>query len=100
MDRSISLTLIAKTYTKDALNQFVPQETRKDIFGTEYSISGVEWFNAGRNGIKAQRKVVVFAPEYNGETIVELEGERYAVYRTYLAKNEQMELYLEEKAGI
>lgn len=100
MDRSAVLTLIGMTYVKDALNQYVSQETRREVFCTVHSISGAEWFDAGRNGVKAQLKIKLFAPEYNGETIVELKGKRYAVYRTYLAKNEQMELYLEEKAGI
>ena len=42
----------------------------------------------------------MFAPDYNGETIAELNGVRYSVYRTYLGKNETIELYLERKAGV
>ena len=100
MDRTAILTLIGVTHKKDELNQYITEERRRDVFCTVHSISGAEWFDAGRSGVKAQLKVKVFAPEYDGETIVELAGKRLAVYRSYLAKNEQMELYLEEKAGI
>lgn len=42
----------------------------------------------------------MFVYDYNGERIAELDGVRYGIYRTYLAQNEFIELYLERKAGI
>lgn len=41
----------------------------------------------------------MFAFDYNGEDIVEIDGNRYSVYRTYRAKADEIELYLEKKAG-
>ena len=100
MDRSTVLTLVGIAYTQDAIGQQVPEETRRDVFCNVSSVSGTERLDAGRNGIKLEWRVTMFSPEYSGEEIVELEGVRYGVYRTYLGKNETIELYLERKAGV
>lgn len=100
MDRSNVLALVGVTYTTDALNQKIPQETTRDVFCNISSVSAQEFFDAGQAGLNPEWRVTVFAPDYNGETIAELNGARYGVYRTYLGKNETIELYLERKAGV
>lgn len=100
MERANVLQLIAVTYTEDAIGQQVPAETARTVFCTVSSVSASEWFEAGRNGLRPALRATVFAPDYNGEDLVELDGKRYGVYRTYLTDNEQVELYLEDKAGI
>lgn len=100
MDRSNIINLIAKTYKVDAIGQRIPQEGRREVFCSVSSVSGTEFLDAGRSGIRAEYKITMFAPDYAGEEIAELDGVRYSVYRTYLAKNEQIELYLEKKAGV
>lgn len=100
MDRSNVLTLVSVTYTTDALKQQVPQETTRDVFCNVSSVSAQEFFDAGQAGLKPEWRVTMFEPDYNGETITELNGVRYSVYRTYLGKNETIELYLERKAGV
>lgn len=100
MDRSRVLKLISNTYIKDSIKQQVPQETAREVFCNVTGISGTEKLEAGREGLNPQFRATVFAFDYNGEEIVELDGERYSVYRTYPGKNEDMELYLEKKVGI
>ena len=100
MDRSNVLTLVDVTYTTDALNQQVPQETTRDVFCNVSSVSAQEFFAAGQAGLNPEWRVTMFSPDYNGEAIAELNGTRYGVYRTYLGKNETIELYLERKAGV
>ena len=100
MDRSKVLTLIGITYTADSIGQQVPKETRRDVFCNLSSVSASEWFDAGRAGLNAEHPATMFAYDYKGETIAELDGVRYGVYRTYLGKNETIELYLERKAGV
>ena len=58
-----------------------------------------EFFAAGRNGLRPQMRLKVFAEDYRQEELVEVDGARYRIYRTYLGDNEQLELYLEKKAG-
>lgn len=100
MDRSNVMQLITKTYTEDAIAQRIPAETARNVFCSIASVSASEWFEAGRSGMQAALKVTMFAPDYQGEQIAVVDGVRYGVYRTYRAKNETLELYLERKAGI
>lgn len=100
MDRSSVMQLIAVTYAEDDIGQRVPAETARDVFCNVASVSANEWFEAGRAGMQAALKVTMFAPDYQGEQIAVVEGVRYGIYRTYRAKNETLELYLERRAGI
>lgn len=100
VDRSRILTLIGVTYTVDSIGQQIPEETPRDVYCGVSSVSASEWFEAGRAGLKPECRVTMFAPDYEGEEIAELDGVRYSVYRTYIGKNDTIELYLERKAGV
>lgn len=100
MDRSSELYLIKKTFEQDALLQPVPVETKRMVYCNVRSVSQSEFFSAGAAGLKASKQVTMFGPEYEGEEEVELDGIRYAVYRTYQRRNESLELYLQRKVGI
>ena len=100
MDRSSVMRLVRTAYTKDDIKQMVPSETTRDVFCAVTSVSAQEFYEAGRAGLRPEWRVVMFAPDYEGEDIAELNGVRYSVYRTFLGKNETIELYLERKAGV
>lgn len=101
MDRSNICQLVYIDTEKDEIGQDCEIEKITEVFCNVSSVSGKEWHDAGQNNIQAQYKITVFAPEYNGEKIVILDGIKYSVYRTYLdTKREVMELYLEEKVGV
>ena len=100
MDRSKVLTLVSITYIPDSIGQMIPKENSRSVYCNVTSISAAEWFDAGRIGIKPEFRVTMFLPDYRGEQIVELNGVRYCVYRTYTGRNELIELYLERKAGV
>lgn len=100
MDKSRVLTLIGVFYAPDAIGQLVPEEIRREVFCNLSSVSASEWFEAGRAGLKAEYRATIFAPDYCGETIAELDGVRYGIYRTYVGRDEALELYLERKAGV
>ena len=99
MDRSRELKLIAKSYTPDSLKQLVETETSRTVYCNIRSVSRAEWVAGGQLGLKPELVATMFAPDYEGEEIAELEGIRYAVYRTYLGSFESIELYLERQAG-
>ena len=99
MERDHVATLIAVTHEPDALKQQIPKETRREVFCTVSSVQQSEFFAAGRNGLRPQMRLKVFAEDYRQEEFVEVDGARYRIYRTYLGDNEQLELYLEKKAG-
>lgn len=93
------ITLIGMEQIQDPLLQWIPRETKRSVLCQIGSVSAQEFFEAGRSGMKAQFRVSMFAPDYAGETTVEYNGQRYGVYRTYLVKEDTIELYLEGKAG-
>lgn len=100
MDKSKVLTLISKSYTTDSIGQRVPVETARLVFCNLRSVNRAEWFNGGQVGLKPELVATMFAPDYEGEDIAEIDGVRYGVYRTYLGAWESIELYLERKAGV
>lgn len=100
MDRSSVIYLISETYTQDGILQFISTETKRKVFCSVRSVSHDEWFDAGRDGIQPSYLFTMFAPDYNGEKIVEYNGQRYGVYRTHEARNEKIDLYVEEKGGL
>ena len=99
MDRSNIITLIKTSYAYDAIGQAVPVETRRTVYCNLRSVSRGEWSAAGQLGLKPELTATMFAPDYEGEEIAEIDGVRYGVYRTYIGSNESIELYLERKTG-
>lgn len=100
MDRSDVLTLISVAYTTDGIGQRIPAEESRQVLCRVRSVNQTEWFEAGRNGLKAEYQATMFAYDYNGEEICEYNGVRYGIYRTYRRSADEIELYLERKAGI
>ena len=99
MDRSNIAELISVTYSVDALAQRIPVEENRTVFCNIASVSQQEFFEAGRNGLKPEYRLTMFAGDYNNEMIAVINGQRYSVYRTYYGRNDSVELYLERKAG-
>ena len=60
----------------------------KEVYCDVKSITQTEWFEAGRNGIQHPAFVFVMnRNEYAGEEAVIYNGQRYGVYRTYMAQS-------------
>lgn len=100
MDRSVCFTLLAKTYTVDSIGQRIEATTSNAVYGRVESITRAEWSAASTAGFKPELKIVMFAPDYNGEDEAVVDGVNYGVYRTFRASNDKLELYLEKKAGV
>lgn len=99
MDRSDVIYLISIEKTQDNYGRWVPSETKKKVFCQVNSITRSEFYDAGRNGLNPEYSFTMFYGDYSGETIVEYNGKRYGVYRTYRAKTDVIELYAERKGG-
>lgn len=100
MDKSRVLILISVQHKVDDIGQQVPQETYREVFCNITGVSADEWFNAGKAGLRAEYRATMFLYDYHGEELAELDGVRYGIYRTYVGRNETIELYLERKAGV
>ncbi|MCH5340060.1 MAG: hypothetical protein J1E01_01205 [Acetatifactor sp.] len=79
-------------------NQTEYLETK--IFATISPVGRDEFAAAGQGGLKASFQAEVWEFEYDRQTEIELNGKRYAIYRTYGPKpNGKIELYAGERAG-
>lgn len=85
----------------DLLEQVEADGARSEVFGRVESVTRAEWIDGGREGMKPALVFITPAVNYSGEPEAELHGVRYRVYRTYRKRNtDEVELYLEEKAGV
>ena len=101
MDRSDVLKLINVISEQDTDYTFKETEKVTEVFCDVKSITQTEWFEAGRIGIEHPAFIfIINRNEYDNQQIVEYRGQRYGVYRTYMAKNENLELYCEAKGGV
>lgn len=99
MDRSYQLTLVGQEYVTDELNQYIAVDKSKTVFCSIESIGQREWETAARMGFKPEIRATISRYEYHGEKVVQIDGQRYSVYRTYVNKSEEIELYLERQTG-
>lgn len=100
MDRSTPITLIGRSYAADKYGVLQPTPTKRTVYANVTSVTGAEWFEGGRNGLNPELRVVMFAPDYQGEEVVQIGPFEYSVYRTYHARTDVLELYLERSKGV
>lgn len=100
MDNLKRVTLIKRHSAVNSLGEVTYLETSSEVFGYVTSSTQQEWFTAHREDINSVFRLVIYSFEYHGETIVEMDGVRYGVYRTFEKSTDKIELYLEQKAGI
>lgn len=93
------LTLLNVTTTKDARGVLHKSITSRDVFCKRQSVSRNEFFDGGRNGLNPEFVFTVFSAEYSGETLCKYNGLTYAIYRTYLADSDYVELYVQREGG-
>lgn len=73
---------------------------RRPVFCKIESVTRAEFFEAAKTGLKPEFRIVVFSGDYNGETECIYNGKTYSIYRTYHGNGDDVELYVEEKAGV
>lgn len=99
MDRSTPINLISETWQKDAYGVAQPTEVSQKVFANVRSVTFSEFFDGGRNGLNPDLIFTIFSGDYSGEKIVEYKGIRYTVYRTYMGRNDTLELSVERRVG-
>lgn len=100
MDRSTPINLVSQIFSETDAAVISSQPEERTIYANVTSVTGSEWFEGGRNGLNPELRFRVFAPDYRGEEILKYNGHYYAIYRTYLERNDILELYCERRQGI
>lgn len=96
MDRSDVLVLVNVKYSLNDEGFEIPTDTKREVFCSVSSISRDEWYEAGRSGLNPSFKFTLFLYDYENESKVIYDNKEYNVYRTYVRKNEMIELYVRE----
>lgn len=83
------LTLITVTQTVDDYGDPVIQEATREVFAKLGSIGQKEFYQAQAIGLQPELKFILADYlDYEGETLVEHDGQRYRVLRTYRSGQE------------
>lgn len=99
MDRSNIIYLLKETQAQDAYGVWRKTYTRRMVYCDVRSVTATEFFEGGRNGLNPEYQFTMFGPDYEGERLVEYNGQTYAVYRTYIARTDALELYVQREGG-
>lgn len=86
------LTLITQTRGVDEYGDAVINESTREVFAEVQSVGQKEFYQAQALGLQPEIKFVLADYyDYNGEKLVEWDGKRYSVLRTYSA-SQKLEL--------
>lgn len=99
MDRSNVIYLISETYSQNEYGILEKSTDKKKVYCQVNSVSASEFFEGGRAGLNPDYRITMFRYDYDGEKLLEYGGEEYSIYRTYIARNDEIELYVERKGG-
>lgn len=100
MDRSDIIGLISVTYSVDQYGvQKATEEEPRQVMCQVDSVTQTEFFEGGRNGLNPEFVFRVFFADYENERLVEYNGSKYTIYRTYYRRDDTVELYAERKGG-
>jgi hypothetical protein len=93
------LALISQTWDEDDIGNQVSTESETVILCGLKSVGRSEFYNAAVSGLRPELVFIVHGYEYSGQKVVEFEGVRYNVIRTYAVSFEEMEITVERVAG-
>lgn len=94
------IKLIRTEYQQNDLAVDSPVETERDVLCRVRSVSRSDFYSAGQFGLALDHVFIINPVNYAGEKILEYNGERYGIERTYQARQDEMELYAGHKVGV
>ena len=93
------MELVSETWEKDEYGVSQRVLTVRQVYCSVSSVTQLEFFEAGRNGLNPQYRFTMFAGDYADERVVRYHGQDYGVYRAYQTRTDSIELYCERKGG-
>lgn len=77
------------------------EDVKRTILARMDDVNRSEFFSAGQVGMRPDYRFIVNPIEYEGESVCEWNGKRYAIYRTYhVPGTDDLELYVQRKVGV
>lgn len=92
------IKLIKQTVTTNTYGIEEMTETEREIFCKVDSVSQTEFYQAANSEFNPEFRFTVFFDDYQGESLLAFNSNRYSIYRTYRT-GDDLELYAERKVG-
>ena len=99
MDRSTPIYLITEYNQEDQFGVLQPTLSRRLVYANVTSVSQSEWMDGGRIGLNPEYRMTMFAFDYANEKELVYNGSVFSIYRTYMGRNNMIELYVQRKQG-
>lgn len=100
MNDAITLIPVDEGIEKGNITRDVQEQQARSVFGRAYSVGEREFYDAAQAGFELSLKVAVWAWDYQGERLLEWNGERYRVARIYQDRDHRkVELTCEKVKG-
>lgn len=99
MDRSDVAYLVSEEWINDEYGVQRAIETESMIYVQVTSVTSSEWFEGGRNGLNPELRFVTNRFDYNGQEVIRYGSNYYRIYRTYITRDDNIELYCERRKG-
>ena len=98
-DDIITLVAITPTGNFDEYGQEITAETTRQVYCKVTSANRAEFFEARQTGLTPEFVFTTQPTNYAGEKVLEYEGVRYSIYRTYRRGADELELYAQIQVG-
>lgn len=99
MTQETVIALILRTPGgSDADGAPVYTESRREVFAQLVGTKRAEFYSGLSAGLRPEKTLTVYDFEYNKEKIVEIDGTRYEIIRTYPIGDERLELICQDIA--
>lgn len=92
------IQLIAVAIVEDELGNQLEEETLRQVFANEFSISSNEFYDASNQGLKPSKQFEIYSFEYENEPKFLHNGIKYSIIRTQ-TKGEKIRLTGEKVIG-
>lgn len=99
MDKTSVAYLVTKDWVQDEYGVHHELTSERKIYVQVNSVSGSEWFEGGRSGHNPEFQLTTSRFNYKGEELIKLRDKYYTIYRTYLGRDDTIELYCERRKG-
>ena len=99
MNQAKKVKLISKEYAFTSIGAVTVTEAKTSVFAIVASVSQNEFYQAGQQGFKPEKRYDVRLTEYGGQDELEVSGERFTIYRTFDRDDGRVELYATKRKG-
>ena len=99
MTRNKVAYLIHSRKYQDNKGVWHTDEQQRKVYCNINSITSEECDKGARQGLNPALRITMFSWDYSNEEIVIVDNKRYTIYRTYYARNDNIDLYLQLKKG-